>query len=212
MNVTTVTAKSPGRPKDAAKGQAILMAARALFLSLGYQGTSMEAVAAAAGVSKLTVYSHFKGKEELFAAAIADVCKSQLPDQLFVLDAHRSFAEHLLSVGQAIYKLTNSKESIALYRLLMSLSEQDAALVQTFYEAGPAKVLKALEALFSEAQARSCLALESPLRAAQHFLNLLNGSAHFHLTLGCNPSLPLPAADVHVREVVALFLRAYAAD
>jgi hypothetical protein len=38
---------------------------------MDYANTSMDAVAALAGVSKLTVYSHFTDKETLFSAAIS---------------------------------------------------------------------------------------------------------------------------------------------
>jgi TetR/AcrR family transcriptional repressor of mexJK operon len=51
------------------KRAAILDAAMALFPARGYDGASVEAIAQAAGVSKLTVYSHFADKEALFGAA-----------------------------------------------------------------------------------------------------------------------------------------------
>ena len=50
------------------KREAILEVATELFLTRGYAGTSMDEVAAAAGVSKQTVYKHFGGKESLFRA------------------------------------------------------------------------------------------------------------------------------------------------
>ena len=62
-----------GRPKDMAKRQAILDAAKTLFLTKGYASTSMDAVASLAGVSKLTVYSHFTDKETLFSSGISTV-------------------------------------------------------------------------------------------------------------------------------------------
>ena len=64
----------PGRPKDLEKRASILQAAKRLFTTQGFEGTSMDAIASAAGVSKLTVYSHFQDKERLFAAAVECVC------------------------------------------------------------------------------------------------------------------------------------------
>ncbi len=64
----------PGRPKDMEKRAAILDAAMSLFPARGYDGASVEAIAQAAGVSKLTVYSHFADKEALFGAAVAECC------------------------------------------------------------------------------------------------------------------------------------------
>jgi AcrR family transcriptional regulator len=49
----------------------ILDGARAVFLAEGFDGASMEAIAHAAGVSKGTLYSYFKGKDELFTSLIA---------------------------------------------------------------------------------------------------------------------------------------------
>jgi len=60
----------PGRPKDLEKRAAILEAAKTLFLSRGFGATSMDAVAAGAGVSKLTVYNHFSDKDTLFLEAV----------------------------------------------------------------------------------------------------------------------------------------------
>ena len=58
---------TPGRPKDMAKRQSILDVAKCLFLELGYEGSSMDSIALAAGVSKLTVYNHFNDKETLLS-------------------------------------------------------------------------------------------------------------------------------------------------
>lgn len=65
-----------GRPqRTGASGRSkrgsILDAAVELFLELGFDQTSMDAVAARAGVSKTTVYAHFGDKLELFRAVIA---------------------------------------------------------------------------------------------------------------------------------------------
>lgn len=49
----------------------VLNAALELFLEHGYEGTSMEAIARAAGVTKPVVYACFPGKDELFRALLA---------------------------------------------------------------------------------------------------------------------------------------------
>ena len=49
------------------KREAIIQAAIAEFRSNGFDITSMDKIAATAGVSKRTVYNHFPSKEELFA-------------------------------------------------------------------------------------------------------------------------------------------------
>ncbi|TGB14694.1 TetR/AcrR family transcriptional regulator, partial [Streptomyces palmae] len=61
-----------GRPHgpQPAKRQAILDAAVTVFLREGYQRAGVDVIAAAAGVSKQTVYNHFGDKERLFLAAV----------------------------------------------------------------------------------------------------------------------------------------------
>jgi AcrR family transcriptional regulator len=52
---------------------AILRAAAAAFAECGFAGTSMDDVAAAAGITRLIVYRHFESKEALYAAVLQDV-------------------------------------------------------------------------------------------------------------------------------------------
>jgi AcrR family transcriptional regulator len=54
----------------ATRGQLIDVATR-LFAEQGYEGTSIEAVLAAAGVSRGALYHHFAGKEALFEAVVS---------------------------------------------------------------------------------------------------------------------------------------------
>ena len=59
------TSSAPQRLTDR-KRQAIIDAAIAAFRTAGFEATSMDKIAAEAGVSKRTVYNHFPSKDELF--------------------------------------------------------------------------------------------------------------------------------------------------
>lgn len=61
---------APSGARAARKRQAVVRAARDLFLREGF-GVGMDAIAAEAGVSKVTVYNHFGSKEALFTAVVA---------------------------------------------------------------------------------------------------------------------------------------------
>jgi AcrR family transcriptional regulator len=67
------------RPRSAESHAAILQAAIELFVDGGLQGTSIEAIAARAGVGKATIYRRWKTKEDLFAEALRTVALP-LPD------------------------------------------------------------------------------------------------------------------------------------
>jgi AcrR family transcriptional regulator len=59
--------------QGAATRDALLGAARTLFGSRGYPGTSIDEIVAQAGVTKGAMYHHFQGKEDLFAAVYEQI-------------------------------------------------------------------------------------------------------------------------------------------
>jgi len=199
----------PGRPKDLAKREAILEAAKTLFLSLGYANTSMDAVAAAAGVSKLTVYSHFTDKQTLFCAAVMATCQIQLPDLLFEYPEGAPIEEVLLTIAGNFQALISSDEAVKLSRLIMAQGSLDPSFGEYFYEAGPKRVLAGMEALLRGAHERGLLRIDNPLHAAEHFFCMVKGAPDYRLLLGCAGPLEGDEAEAHVREVVGVFMRAF---
>lgn len=199
----------PGRPKDLAKRQAILDAAKRLFVSMGYASTSMEAVAAEAGVSKLTVYSHFNDKETLFSAAVIAKCEEQVPQLFFEWPDGVPIENVLLNIARGFHQLINSDESVNLHRLIMALGSQDPQLSKVFYEAGPLRMLSGMERLLTKVSQCGALDIDKPRHAAEHFFCLIKGAANFRLLYGCGEPLDCDAAEGHVQEVVGLFMRAY---
>jgi len=199
----------PGRPKDLAKRQAVLDAAKTLFLTKGYANTSMDAVAAQAGVSKLTVYSHFNDKETLFSAAVVAKCEEKLTSMLFELPEGVALETVLLNIARGFHQLINSDESVNLHRLIMALGSQDPKLSLIFFEAGPQRMLHGMERLLARINESGVLSIDKPRNAAEHFFCLLKGAANFRLLYGCGEPLTGDAAESHVQEVVGLFMRAY---
>lgn len=211
MTEKTTTSPGPGRPKDPAKRAAILQAAQLLFLRSGFEGTSMDAIAAEAGVSKLTVYSHFTDKETLYAAAIRAVCEAQLPDLYLGQREHDDIRSTLRRIGNAFCVLINSEESIALHRLLVSMAGQDVRLARLFYEEGPQRVCDGMVVILAQACARGELSIDQPLEAARQFFTLLKGDSHFRLLVGYGEQMTEHERRQHVDAVVDLFLHLYGA-
>ncbi len=65
---------TPARPRSRMTGgerrEQLIGVGRSLFASKGVEGTTVEEIAAAAGVSKPVVYEHFGGKEGLYAVVV----------------------------------------------------------------------------------------------------------------------------------------------
>ncbi|WP_426112087.1 TetR/AcrR family transcriptional regulator [Pseudomonas sp. DSP3-2-2] len=209
MPDTSLPPSGPGRPKDLAKRQAILDAAKNLFVRNGYASTSMDAVAAEAGVSKLTVYSHFTDKETLFSSAVVARCEEQMPELFFDLHSELPVETLLLNIARSFNRLINSPESIELHRLMVTLGTQDPMLSQTFFEAGPQRILQEMERFLARLEKTGELRFDSARTAAEHFLSLIKGTCNFRLLVGCGELPDDASAERHVRDVVGLFMRAY---
>src|SRR6476659_2407282 len=205
----TPKSAAPGRPKDAGKGAAILETAKRLFLSQGYEGVSMDQIAAEAGVSKLTVYSHFGDKETLFAAAAKAYCDQQLPTSLFEPRPDLPLRERLLQVARVFFAMVASQEAVAGQRMLSTPQMAETSVPRMFWDAGPQRVQDAFAELLRARVAAGQLQIDDVPRAAAQFFALLKGEPHAKLVFGCGP-LGDEEAEAHVRASVAMFLRAYA--
>lgn len=81
MTVRDGRPRRRGRPRDPELDRKILAAALDALAERGYVGLSVEAVAAAAGVGKTTIYRRFSGKDDLIAAALEALAGAvEVPD------------------------------------------------------------------------------------------------------------------------------------
>ena len=199
-----------GRPKDPEKRAALVEAAGQLFCRHGFEAVSLDAIAQAAGVSKLTIYSHFGDKEGLFTAAVEARCEAQLPHGLFELPADLPLAEALRQIGRGFCDLVYSDDAVRLMRTMAAQAGQSTRLAQLYFEAGPRRALREMEGFLALAREHAELDIEDVGIAAGQFFALLKGVTHVSLLIGLEPA-PAPAARaVHVERCVALFLRAHA--
>ncbi len=198
----------PGRPKDMEKRAAILDAAMELFPARGYDGVSVDAIAQLAGVSKLTVYSHFADKEALFGSAVTECCAQLLPHRLFELDPKLRVGQALLLIGRAFMDLMMDERAISLHRVMISQAGQNRRLAEIFFSAGPRSALREMETFLAQADSLG-LRVPDPARAAEHFFCLLKGVRHLRVLVGLCEVPTSAERDAHVREIVEVFLRAY---
>jgi AcrR family transcriptional regulator len=109
--------RPPGRPRNTRADRAILEAAVQSFIDDGYEGMSMEGVAAAAGVAKTTIYRRWPCKEDLLLAAI-----DSLFEDLRVPDTGDVRADLVSVARQAHHFLTETNAGQLLPRMAVELS------------------------------------------------------------------------------------------
>ncbi|MDE1900367.1 MAG: TetR/AcrR family transcriptional regulator [Alphaproteobacteria bacterium] len=198
-----------GRPKDSVKRDEIVAAATQLFLDNGFELTSMEAVARQAGVSKLTIYSHFADKNELFHAIMQTRCVRLGMPESFMAFADRPVVDALTQIAGSVAAIVFHEDSIRLQRLIYAGVQRHPDIVKTFYETGPKRVRAAFADLLREFDAQGVLAVPDAARATEQFFSLIKGERLLRTLMGI---IPLPTPEelaIHVRASVALFVAAY---
>ena len=70
--------KGPARMRKADRKRQLLAHAKQLFVTLGYQATTTEKIAGAAGVSEPVLYRHFESKKALFLEVLREIREATL--------------------------------------------------------------------------------------------------------------------------------------
>lgn len=197
------------------KRGAILEAATAAFLRNGYRGTSMDEIAALAGVSKQTVYKHFADKERLFTEIVTstvDEVAEPVHNEVLELRESGDLEEDLRDLARRQVAAVMQPRVLQLRRLVIAEAGRFPELGRTFYERGPGRTIGALATVFDGLAARGLLRLDDPLLAAAHFNWLImSGPLNLAMLLGRDEA-PAPAElDRYADTGVRAFLAAYAA-
>lgn len=207
--VKDLPAKGPGRPKDIAKRDGIVRAATVLFMSEGYELTSMEAIAKKAGVSKLTIYSHFSDKVDLFKEVISHRCSKLATPECFLELAKQPVEQALIQLGTNLALLIFSPDSIRLQRIMMAEAAHHSKIVKIYYEEGPVRVRAAFSELLEAWNKRHELNVPDVTRATEQFFSLLKGEqlTKTQLLLASPPSED--EVRQHVQTTMDFFLTVY---
>jgi len=200
---------SIGRPKDAAKHARIVRAANTLFMKNGYADTSMESVAKKADVSKLTIYSHFANKDDLFREVISQRCARLMGPESFMALAGEPVEKALLQLGINFTSLIFTPDSIRLHSIMQAEAARHPKVVQIFFEAGPKRVRAEFAKLLQVWNEQKKLTISDTAKATDQFFSLLNGEMLMKVML-LRTSMPsLAERKAHVRATVDFFLAAY---
>ena len=102
------------------KREAIVAAAIAEFRANGFEVTSMDKIAATAGVSKRTVYNHFPSKEELFAEILHQLWASTVAQLDIGYASDRPLREQLRGLLEAKMKMMSDANFLDLARVAIA--------------------------------------------------------------------------------------------
>jgi AcrR family transcriptional regulator len=185
----------------------ILEGARVVFLAAGFDGASMEAIAQAAGVSKGTLYTYFKRKDELFTALIAAYQNRSLEETFRSLNKAADLRDNLEALARNYLDLVREPENLALLRVVVGASARLPILGRAFYERGMQPPVERLAQYLEENASPKGTELWDAELAAMQFFAFLRASVAIPMLIAHEPSPPPQRCSAIVALAVGTLLR-----
>jgi TetR/AcrR family transcriptional repressor of mexJK operon len=207
------TASGAGRAVGGAgpKGEAIAQAALRLFLRDGYERTSVDAIAAEAGVSKRTIYNRYGDKENLFLSVLMETSAAMLAAFGRIADTHLGEitdvqADLTAFARDVAINLLQAPERIAMTRLMMAEAPYFPALLRA--QMRPQTMTSTIARALGRLAEAGRLEIADPIEAADHLSALTFGQINNKSMFG---AVPVSDSDIERMVVggVAAFVRAY---
>ncbi|MDZ4309380.1 MAG: TetR/AcrR family transcriptional regulator [Cypionkella sp.] len=192
-----------------AKQRRILDAALSVFAAEGYSGTSMDAIAAKAAVSKPTLYQYFGTKEQLFTEIMLAERNTMLlafdhPGTDMVAELH-SFAWHYADTVMR-------PEFLSLARLIIGEAQRFPEIGRAYQAAGPDRVLAGMITYLTRQRDANKLTFDDAELAAEDLWGLIL-SAPRNQALHLPDRIPTkPELARYINNGLRVFLKAYATD
>jgi TetR/AcrR family transcriptional regulator, mexJK operon transcriptional repressor len=181
-----------GRPtadERRARETEILTGALGVFLHSGYGGSTIGELAAAAQVTKRTLYAYYGDKSGLFAAMVRHLAAA------VSLDATSD--DTLETLAARIVSRVHSDELVGLHRLVIAESTRFPELAQILHTSGDARHIARLGAHLRAERGPAREPLAEPL------FSLLLGEKHRRRLLGIAPAPSPEQAAVHAGAALA---------
>lgn len=194
---------------SARKKMAILDAAIALFQSNGFQGTSMDAIAASAQVSKRTVYNHFPSKQALFETIAQSVWQKTNQATAVAYDPQQPVENQLRSLVKKELLLVSDQEFVKLSRVLAAELVRDQGMAQQLL-ASFNKEQSSLTIWMQQAGAHGALNVEDAVEAGSQFHSLIKAQAFWPQVMFGQDSIAHEAHEQLAEQISKMFLAVYA--
>ncbi|MFA0569760.1 MAG: TetR/AcrR family transcriptional regulator [Vibrio gallaecicus] len=193
--------------KSEQKKSQILAAASELFSQYGYK-INMDQIAKAANVSKQTVYSHFKNKDELFETCMQTRCiERELSPSAFDMDA--PVAEELVKFGMKFQNLLLDEQARQTFQNAVSQANTHPEIAAVYLQSGPQKTTNLLAEYLKDKVNSGDFNLSvssSPRIAAMQLLLMFHGKSAYWGFFGQDSQESDEDRLNYIQECVALFI------
>lgn len=191
------------------KRHAIIEAAIDEFRTAGYETTSMDRVAARAGVSKRTIYNHFPSKEVLFAEILRRLWETAVGGEELSFRADRPLRDQLLELVAQKLRLLNDESFVSLARVAIAAGIHSPERARDMV-ARMGEREEGLTVWIREAAAAGRLKVTDPVFASHQLQGLVKGFAFWPQITLAQPPLDAAMQKQVAESAVDMFLAHYA--
>jgi len=179
-----------------------------MFMKFGFDGTSVEAVAEAAGVSKRTVYARYRDKNELFSAVLRNLIDRWLVSINRFQSGKSELEPMLVEIGRHLLSSALAPQAVSVHRIIISESERRPQFGRLASVEGREPAIHAIAAALRRHAHK--LRVKDLERAAEHFMGLVVDNSLWRAALGLGPGTS--DVEILVRQAVDLFLNGVRGD
>jgi len=189
----------------------ILETAATVFLTHGYEQSSMDEIALESGVARRTLYNQFANKKALFDATMARLWASMPLDAIIDPTAEvRPPEEVLFAIGRTIASFWAPPEAVAFMRLVIWESSRFPELSESFWSAGRDPARQAVSLYVRRLSHEADFHIEDIDLATAQFIDVILGEVLLGRLVATEASsLDDDRCDYIVREAVTLFMSRY---
>ncbi len=193
-----------------AKHGRILAAALDEFIGRGFNGGSMDRIAAKAKVSKVTIYNHFENKDLLYRNTIDYYLHQVHPGTPTITDSpDLAPKQTLMSYGVALIELTTSPKALGMLRLLRADPPAVEEAAMNHHETKLLPDAKHIASYLAKEEANGRLKVPNVDVAARQFIGMIFENTLYPALMGMNVDLSKSRVGDVVDSSVSMFLRHY---
>lgn len=193
-----------------AKRRQILEGARQVFGELGFERTSVDLIAARAGVSKATIYNHYEDKKALFVACVThDVEQLRAGLSACTGEPAGDVEATLQLIGERMMRIFLSPGVVALYRHVVAEAVRFPELGQSIFDRGLGVIHHTIASYLERWSRSGALRVDDPHAAAVQFVALCQGDLAPRVRLAILSDPAEEQVRQTVKHAVRTFVRAH---
>ncbi len=193
-------------PKNRARREAFLEAARWEFLENGYDKANMKLIVERAGGSLATMYSMFENKEGLFQAVIKDHVDTVTGPIDIQLTSEMPVDQGLRYIGRTLLKLVMTSDSRKMFRLMASAASQFPDMTRRVAFEAPEGVRRFVETYLRSRVGAGDIEIQDTYRAASTFIDMICWRVQMHAMMDPSWVLTEEEGNSLVEAAVIMFV------